>query len=457
MSAGRLFAIIGEDLERMEIMAAGKYMLKVFGCQMSFRDGESLAGQLQQVGYLPTDDESKADIIVFQTCCVRESAERKIYGRINQLKGLKNNKPALIIGVSGCLAQKDRELVFKRCPHVDFVLGTHQLGKLPQVLTDLSTFRHLILVDEAGQDFESMPAVRTQGVRAYVNITYGCSNFCSYCIVPYVRGVERSRELQDIVLETKAAIEEGYPEIMLLGQNVNTYGLDLNRKGTNFVSLLKTLDSMPNLKRIRYMTSHPRDFTKEMVETVKNARSICEHFHLPIQSGSNRILSSMNRGYTRDHYLQLIDGIRVLIPGASITTDLIVGFPGETEADFADTLDLVERVQFDAAYTFMFSPRRGTKAATFNDQIPSKVKKERLKYLNTIQGRNSRMRNQLLIGQDVEVLVEGVSKNNAEMLAGRTRTNKLVHFKGSKQLSGELVTVSIKGAYTWTLHGRLVS
>lgn len=236
MSAGRLFAIIGEDLERMEIMAAGKYMLKVFGCQMSFRDGESLAGQLQQVGYLPTDDESKADIIVFQTCCVRESAERKIYGRINQLKGLKNNKPALIIGVSGCLAQKDRELVFKRCPHVDFVLGTHQLGKLPQVLTDLSTFRHLILVDEAGQDFESMPAVRTQGVRAYVNITYGCSNFCSYCIVPYVRGVERSRELQDIVLETKAAIEEGYPEIMLLGQNVNTYGLDLNRKGTNFVS-----------------------------------------------------------------------------------------------------------------------------------------------------------------------------------------------------------------------------
>lgn len=435
-------------------MTVGKYLLKVSGCQMSFRDAETLAGQLQQAGYTPADNEVEADVIVFQTCCVRETAERKIYGQINQLKALKIDKPDLIIGLTGCLAQKDQEKVFTLCPHVDFVLGTQQLGKLTELLGDLSvSYRRAIHVGEDG-DLENLPLARADGVRAYVNITYGCNNFCSYCIVPYVRGPERSREPEAIICEVKKALDAGYTEIMLLGQNVNAYGRDLGGP-TDFVSLLKMLDVLPGLERIRYMTSHPRDFTKDMILAVKNSRTVCEHFHLPIQSGSNRILSLMNRGYTREHYFSLVESIRDLIPEASITTDLIVGFPGETDEDLAATIDLVKRVHFDAAYTFIFSPREGTKAATLTGQVPAKVKKERLSYLNTTQNQISRNLNQALVGRDMEILVEGPSKNNPNMLSGRTRTNKLVHFNGSAQLMGELVTVTIKRAYTWTLHGNM--
>ena len=356
-------------------MAARKYMLKISGCQMSFRDAETLAGQLQMAGYLPTNNEAEADIIIFQTCCVREAAERKTYGQINQLKGLKEKQTDLVIGMSGCLAQKDQKKVFELCPQVDFILGTFQLGQLSEVLKQLAAgHRHISFVTEEEESLENLPTARAEGIRAHINITYGCNNFCTYCIVPYVRGPERSRQPGLILTETKKAIEEGYKEIMLLGQNVNTYGQDLAGE-SNFVSLLKTLDCLSGLKRIRYMTSHPRDFTKEMISAIRDSSTVCEHFHLPIQSGSNRILSLMNRGYTREHYLKLVDSIRNMIPQASITTDLIVGFPGETDADFAATLDLVEKVRFDAAYTFMFSPREGTKAATFDNQIPAAIKR----------------------------------------------------------------------------------
>ncbi|NLG85688.1 MAG: tRNA (N6-isopentenyl adenosine(37)-C2)-methylthiotransferase MiaB [Firmicutes bacterium] len=437
-------------------MIAGKYLLKISGCQMSFHDAEAIAGQLQHAGYAPTNNELEADVIIFQTCCVRETAERKIYGQINQLQALKRNKPDLIIGMTGCLAQKDQDKVLKLCPHIDFVLGTKRLGELEAILANLSLNRHPIVdVAEEGT-LENLPQARTDGVRAYINITYGCNNFCSYCIVPYVRGPEMSREPNAVVAEVKDALASGYKEIMLLGQNVNTYGRDLGGRA-DFVSLLKTIDNLPGLARTRYMTSHPRDFTQDMILTVKNSRTVCEHFHLPIQSGSNRILKLMNRGYTREHYLELVDNIRTHIPHSSITTDLIVGFPGETEEDFAATLDLVEKVRFDAAYTFIFSPRKGTKAATLPEQIPSNVKKERLSCLNTIQSRISRDINLPLIGQKLEVLVEGPSKNNPDILSGRTRTNKLVHFSGPRDLVGHLVLVTIKRAFTWTLHGELVS
>lgn len=439
----------------MESMTTGKFLLKVSGCQMSFRDAETLAGQLQQAGYTATDSETNADVIIFQTCCVRDTAERKIYGQINQLKALKKERPDLIIGMTGCLAQKDQNKVLKLCPHVDFVLGTQRLGELAQVLANLSTNRHRIVDTQEDGNLESLPLVRAKGVRAYVNITYGCSNFCTYCIVPYVRGPERSREPEAIITEVKEAITSGYKEIMLLGQNVNTYGKDLDGK-TDFVNLLQTLDNLPGLSRVRYMTSHPRDFTNDMIRAVRDSGTVCEHFHLPIQSGSNRILSLMNRGYTREYYLDLVKTIKTLVPEASITTDFIVGFPGETDEDFADTLDLLEKARFDAAYTFIFSPRQGTKAATLPKQVPSRVKKERLSRLNAVQSRVSRDINQSLLGKKVQILVEGPSKNNPEKLSGRTRTNKLVHFSGSQELIGQLVTVCIKRAFTWTLHGELL-
>lgn len=436
-------------------MTTGKYLLKVSGCQMSFHDAEILAGQLQQAGYIPTRNETEADVIIFQTCCVRETAERKIYGQINQLKAIKKNKPDLIIGMTGCLAQKDQDRVFELCPHVDFVLGTNRLGELRSIIKALSTERHKIIDASPEGELEHLPQARAKGVRAYVNITYGCNNFCSYCIVPYVRGPERSRQPEAIVDEVREAIANGYKEIMLLGQNVNTYGRDLKGKN-NFVKLLQTLDQLPGLARIRYMTSHPRDFTEDMIRTIKDSRAVCEHFHLPIQSGSNRILSLMNRGYTREHYFSLIKSIRTLIPEASITTDLIVGFPGEKDEDFEATIDLVKKVQFDAAYTFIFSPREGTKAATMPEQIPSKLKKERLRHLNAVQNHISRNINQTLVGQDMEILVEGPSKNNPNTLSGRTRTNKLVHFSSPENLVGQLITARITRAFTWTLHGEPV-
>lgn len=437
-------------------MAQGKYLLKVSGCQMSFHDAEILGGLLQGAGYTATEDPAEADVIIFQTCCVRETAERKIYGQINELRGLKRKKPDLIIGLTGCLAQKDRENALKRCPHLDFVLGTQRLGDLPEVLAGLAEARQGIVDVDEEANLEGLPIARGEGVRAYINVTYGCNNFCSYCIVPYVRGREKSRPPEIVLAEVREAVAEGYKEVMLLGQNVNTYGRDLGESVT-FAGLLRAVNKVEGLSRIRYMTSHPRDFTEEMIRAVQESDKVCEHFHLPLQAGSDRVLARMNRGYTRSHYLDLIEKVRSLVPGASITTDLIVGFPGETEEDFQATLEIVEKIRFDAAYTFMFSPREGTVAATLPDQVPAAVKKERLSRLNAVQNAISRELNESLVGKTVEVLVEGPSKSNPSFLAGRTRTNKLVHFAGPETLSGQLVPVRIRRAFTWTLQGTLVA
>ncbi|BCV25033.1 tRNA (N6-isopentenyl adenosine(37)-C2)-methylthiotransferase MiaB [Gelria sp. Kuro-4] len=437
-------------------MARGKFLLKVAGCQMSFHDAEVLAGLLKQAGYTEAAAPAEADVIVFQTCCVRETAERKLYGQVNELRGLKREKPGLIVGLAGCLAQKDREKALQRCPHLDFVLGTQRLGDLPQILAALRDGCQGIVDVDEGANLEGLPIARAEGVRAYVNISYGCNNFCTYCIVPYVRGPEKSRPPAAVLAEVEEAAQAGYREVMLLGQNVNTYGRDLEEP-TDFAALLRRVDKVPQLARIRYMTSHPRDFTEEMIRAVRETEKVCEHFHLPLQAGSNRILAAMNRGYTRERYLKLVAKVRSLVPGASITTDLIVGFPGETEEDFQATLDMVERVRFDAAYTFIFSPREGTRAATLPGQVTAAVKKERLARLNALQNRISRELNEALVGRVVEILVEGPSKNNPDRLAGRTRTNKLVHFTGPASLRGEQVKVRIKRAFTWTLDGDLVT
>ena len=434
-----------------------KYHIRTYGCQMNERDSETLAGILADLGYTRTASVEEADLILFNTCCVRETAERKIYGRLNELRPLKKKRPDLLIGVGGCMAQKDKERVLTKAPHVDFVFGTHNIQELPELISKAAALSEpLVQVWEEGQvPLVDLPAQREGKLKAYVTITYGCTNFCTYCIVPYVRGKERSRPPQDIIQEVTELAQEGYKEVTLLGQNVNTYGRDLG-KGVSFAQLLREVNQVEGIQRIRYTTSHPRDFTAEIIAAVRDCDKVCEHFHLPIQAGSNRILQRMNRGYTREEYLQLVERIREEVPDCSITTDIIVGFPGEEEEDFAATLDIVRQVRFDNAFTFVFSPRSGTPAAKMKEQVPEDVKKERLNRLMELQDRISRDINEELRGKELEVLVEGTSKKEEKILTSRTRTNKLVLFPGEEDLMGELVTVRITRPQTWNLYGELV-
>ncbi|HHW55332.1 MAG: tRNA (N6-isopentenyl adenosine(37)-C2)-methylthiotransferase MiaB [bacterium] len=440
-----------------EIGKGKKYHIRTYGCQMNERDSETLAGILADLGYTRTASVEEADLILFNTCCVRETAERKIYGRLNELRPLKKKRPDLLIGVGGCMAQKDKERVLTKAPHVDFVFGTHNIQELPELISKAAALSEpLVQVWEEGQvPLVDLPAQREGKLKAYVTITYGCTNFCTYCIVPYVRGKERSRPPQDIIQEVTELAQEGYKEVTLLGQNVNTYGRDLG-KGVSFAQLLREVNQVEGIQRIRYTTSHPRDFTAEIIAAVRDCDKVCEHFHLPIQAGSNRILQRMNRGYTREEYLQLVERIREEVPDCSITTDIIVGFPGEEEEDFAATLDIVRQVRFDNAFTFVFSPRSGTPAAKMKEQVPEDVKKERLNRLMELQDRISRDINEELRGKELEVLVEGTSKKEEKILTSRTRTNKLVLFPGEEDLMGELVTVRITRPQTWNLYGELV-
>ncbi len=433
-----------------------KYFILTYGCQMNVHDSEILSGFLEDMGYEEADNLEKTDMVILNTCAVREKAEEKVLGKIGSLKELKKENPHLIIGVCGCMVQQEKTArkIKSRYPHVDLFFGTHNLYKFPELLKEAEQSRKTVLDIWSGRDgvVEDLPKHRKDGIKAWVTITYGCNNFCAYCIVPYVRGRERSREMSNIEAEVEGLAVEGYKEVTLLGQNVNSYGKDLFPKVT-FAQLLERLDRIEGLERIRYMTSHPRDFTRELVEVILHSKKICEHFHLPIQAGSSKILEKMNRGYTREHYLELVNYIRKLIPRSSITTDFIVGFPGETEEDFNDTLDIVERVRFDSAFTFIYSPRKGTTAADMPGQIPQEVRKERLRRLMEVQNRISREINDELKGETVEVLVEGISKQEPLMLTGRTRTNKIVNFKGKKELLGELVRVRITESRTWSFLG----
>ncbi|GAW91499.1 tRNA (N6-isopentenyl adenosine(37)-C2)-methylthiotransferase MiaB [Calderihabitans maritimus] len=434
-----------------------KYFIETWGCQMNERDTETIAGLLEEMGYSP-GKKDEADVIILNTCCVREKAEQKVYGEIGHLRHLKSKNPNLVIGICGCMAQQEEvaEKMRQRFPHIDLIFGTHNIHQLPRLLERARKFNEVQVEiwEREGEIIEHLPARRADKFKAYVSVTYGCNNFCTYCIVPYVRGRERSRLPEDILKEIKDLVEQGTVEVMLLGQNVNSYGKDLDKE-IDFADLLQMVDEVKGLRRIRYMTSHPRDFTDKLIATIAASDHVCEHFHLPVQAGSNDVLQKMNRGYTREQYMELVEKIRRQVPGASITTDIIVGFPGETEEDFQDTLDLVKKVQFDAAFTFLYSPRKGTVAAKMPDQIPDEVKKERFQRLLELQNSISLASNKRLVGSTVEVLVEGKSKTNPHKLSGRTRTNKVVIFEGPEEIIGKFVPIKITEAKTWNLEGNV--
>jgi len=435
-----------------------KYFILTFGCQANERDSETLAGILKKMGYVSAAELSQADIILFNTCCIREKAENKVLSQVGKLKELKAENPNLIIGICGCMVQQKNvaEKIHGRAPHVDLIFGTHNLDQLPELIKKIEETQtpQTQILSDLQEIREGLPVIREVSFKARVNITYGCNNFCTYCIVPYVRGREKSRELQYILNEVKDLIADGVVEVMLLGQNVNSYGKTLEPPVT-FAHLLEQLNAVEGLKRIRYLTSHPRDFNVNLIKTISGLAKVCPHFHLPLQSGSNQILQKMNRGYTREHYKELVEAIRQYVPSASITTDIIVGFPGETDEDFQDTIDLVKELRFASAFTFIYSARTGTPAAKMSDQIALAVKKSRLQQLMQVQNEISMAINSQLEGQVVEVLVDGCSKKNQEILEGRTATNKTVLFAGSKELIGKFVKVEITDPQTWILKGKL--
>ncbi|KNZ70831.1 MiaB family RNA modification protein [Thermincola ferriacetica] len=436
-----------------------KYFLQTFGCQMNERDSETMAGLLEGMGYEPVANAEDADIIILNTCTVRETAENKVWGRIGELKVLKSKKPDLIIGICGCMAQQKEtaEKIRRKAPHIELIFGTHNIHELPEMINRLVAERKPLLNvwNAEGSIVENLPARRKSKVKAFVSIMFGCNNFCTYCIVPYVRGRERSRQIADIVREVKSLAEQGYKEVTLLGQNVNSYGKDLPEK-TDFADLLEVLNEIDGIRRIRYMTSHPRDFTSKLIDVIARSEKVCEHFHLPVQSGSNSILKKMNRGYTREYYFELVAEIRSKIPHASITTDIIVGFPGETRQDFENTMDLLDKVRYDSAFTFVYNKRSGTPAASMTDQVPDEEKSKRIVELIEFQNKISLEKNLCEVGREHEVLAEGM-KNNQNKVEARTRTNKLVLLNGDSNMIGNMYRVKIVKAGPWHLDGEILS
>ena len=432
--------------------------LLTYGCQMNISDSERMAGQLADMGYTATENMDEADVILLNTCCVRESAEDKIHGKIGEIKHLKLAKPHLVFGVTGCMAQKDGDALLKRAPHVDFVLGTNKVHELARVIREVQASNGHVVELSSGDAIlpDEVKAQRGGTLSAWVPIMYGCNNFCTYCIVPYVRGRERSRALEDVVKEVEDVVEQGFKEVTLLGQNVNSYGKDTS--GADFAELLQAVDEVKGIERVRYMTSHPRDLSDKAIEIIKNSAQICEQFHLPVQYGSDKLLKAMNRGYTTDYYRSLVQKIRAAVPNASITTDLIVGFPGETEEDFAQMLDFLKEIRYDAAYTFLYSKRSGTPAAEMENQVADAVKHERLQKLMDVQNAISLEINEQLRGQTIEVLVEGPSRKDETVWTGRTRTNKIILWeKSGTEKIGDLVQVKIAQPQTWVLKGQLVN
>ena len=438
----------------IESVLMKRFLIKTFGCQMNKDDSERIAGLLSGAGYQPAAGEAEADVIVFNTCCVRRHADDRLYGQAASLKQLKAARPDLVIAVGGCLAQMDKDKVNERLRHVDVVFGTHNLSRLPLLIAEATSGgRPVCEVSEGTDDFAAdLPAVRRHSWHAWLPITVGCDNFCTYCIVPYVRGPERSRPPERLVDECVGLAADGVEEVTLLGQNVNSYGRDLYGE-PRFAQLLQTVASVPGIKRIRFTTSHPKDLTGEIIDAVAVHENVCPHFHLPLQSGSDRILKKMCRQYTAEDYLGILAGIRKKVDQAAVSTDIMVAFPGETEADFKDTLDVVEAAGFDQAFTFIYSPRPGTAAAVFKDQVPPEVASERFARLVEAQNRNSLQSNRRLLGDIVPVFIEGHSKKSRYRLAARTPANKLVHLKGDDDLIGRTLNVQIKEAFSWFLIG----
>lgn len=435
------------------------YMIHTYGCQGNEADSESIAGILELMGFTKAVSEATSDVIIMNTCAIRENAENRVWGELGRLKAYKKTNPDLIIGLAGCMAQEENvvERVLKKYQHIDLVFGTHNIYKLPEYIETalFSKERVIEVYSQEGEIVENLPKVRNHKFKAWVNIMFGCDEFCTYCIVPYTRGKERSRSKDEIIAEVKELVEQGYKEITLLGQNVNAYGKDLDDSSYTFGDLLKELDGL-DIERIRFTTSHPHDLDKKTMEAMRDSKHVMPYFHLPVQSGSNAVLKKMNRQYTKESYLKVLDELKNTVPGIAVTTDIIVGFPGETDADFLDTLDLVEKAEFEGAFTFVFSKREGTPAANFTDETPLETKKERLYMLNDRTNAGYLKGNQRFVGETVKVLVDGVSKNNDLVLAGYSEHNKLVNFQGDKSLIGQIVKVKITIAKTWFLLGELL-
>lgn len=434
------------------------YCVTTFGCQMNAKDSEKLIGILEQIGYEEAPDEN-ADFVLYNTCTVRENANLRVYGRLGQLKKKKQANPEMLIALCGCMMQEDTvvEKLKKSYRHVDIIFGTHNVFKLAELLeTRFETGERVIDIwENTNEIVEDLPAVRKYSFKAGVNIMYGCNNFCSYCIVPYVRGRERSRDPKDIIRECERLAADGVVEIMLLGQNVNSYGKTLDTP-MSFAQLLKEVEQVPGIRRIRFMTSHPKDLSDELISVMKNSKKICSHLHLPVQTGSSRLLQDMNRQYTKEKYLALVDRLRAAMPDISLTTDIIVGYPGETEADHAETMDVVRRVRYDSAFTFIYSKRTGTPAATRGDQVPEAVVKERFDALLKLVQEIAAERTAMHEGKVMEALVEEVNSQRKGYVTGRLSNNILVHFPGDASMIGSFYNVRLKECMGFYYYGEIV-
>ena len=439
--------------------AGKKYMLKTYGCQGNLADSEKIAGILEMMGYVETSVELDADFVLFNTCAIRENAEERVFGEIGRFEKFRKQKPNMLIGICGCMPQEERTVnkIKKTYPHINIVFGTHNIAELPKFLFNAINEQRktLEVLSIEGHIYEDVPVKRDHPKKAWVNIMFGCDEFCTYCIVPYTRGKERSRRPESIIEEVKELVKQGYVEVTLLGQNVNAYGKDFKDINYTFADLLKDLNKI-DIKRVRYTTSHPRDLDDATIDAMALGGNIMPHLHLPVQSGNNRVLKKMNRKYTREEYLEKIKKLKEKVPGISITTDIIVAFPGETEEEFEDTLTLVDEVGYEGAYTFIYSPREGTPAATYENLLTIEQKHDRLNRLNERINEGFLKGRLRFEGEVVEVLVDGPSKNNPNMTTGYTPHNMLVNFEAPNAQVGDLVKVKIIKAYSWHLLGELV-
>ena len=435
-----------------------KYLIRTFGCQMNVHDSERIAGLLEADGLEATDDVEAADVVVLNTCCIRENADNKLYGNLGHLRSLKDRRPDLQIAVGGCLAQKDRALIQERAPHTDVVFGTHNVASAAALLERARAGGPVMEILEESEAFPSaLPARRDVPWAAWVTIQIGCDNKCAFCIVPSVRGREISRAPDEVVGEVQRLAAAGAVEVTLLGQNVNSYGRDLTHRRPQFASLLRRVGAVEGIRRVRWTSPHPKDLRPETIEAMAEVPAVCEHLHLPLQAGSDRVLAAMHRGYTAERYLEKLASARAAVDDLAVTTDLIVGFPGETDDDFAATLEVVAEARYDSAYTFVFSPRPGTEAAALSHRfVPAEVVAERFARLKVVVERSALARHQARVGRVEEVVVEGPSRKDPAVLTGRTRQNKLVHFTGALT-AGTFATVRITGAAPHHLGGELAA
>ena len=441
-----------------------KFHITTFGCQMNEHDSETIAGMLIEKGYQQAKDRKDANIVIFNTCSIRENADKRFFGTLGQLKRKKmEQRENFTVCVCGCMMQQQHiiDTLKAKYPWVDIIFGTHNLHELPVLLDNLynEKQKQLSVLQEGGEIVEGLPAERLFKHKAFVNIMYGCNNFCTYCIVPYTRGRERSRKPDDILREIRKLAADGVKEVMLLGQNVNSYkGVSKEGLGTcDFADLIHLIDEVEGIERIRFMTSHPKDLSDKLINTFRECKKLCHYFHLPVQAGSSRVLRQMNRRYTREAYLELVKKLREVDPDMAVSTDIIVGFPGETEVEFNETLTLCEEVRYDSAFTFLYSIRKGTPAAEYDDQIPEDVKHERFNKLVEVINRISAEKNAEYVGRIERVLVDGPSKTNSRTYGGRTETFKLVNFHGTPEMVGKIVNVRITASNTFSLEGEVVS